>query len=120
MGSCWSVLGWVGLPCHVTWPTSIGVPVGVGVFTGVNVGVLVPVKAGVAVRVFVGVLVDVGQPLAVAVNVMVELMGPDVLHKHCVNLPAPSCVPIVAVPPVFIVPMTTVKLAVLSFNLISK
>ena len=57
MGSCCSALGWAGLPCQVTWPTSRAgvVSVTVGVIVAVSVGVSVDVLVGVGVAVFVTV-----------------------------------------------------------------
>jgi hypothetical protein len=80
-------------------------------------GVLVRVEVG---NMPVGVVVGVRQLPALPVKTMVELAGPWVLHRHCVNAPAPSCTPIVAVASVFIWPMIRLKLDVASYSLISK
>src|SRR5687768_7633908 len=50
MGICCKALGWAGMPCQVTWPTSTvaaaGVPVGVCVRPGTGVEVRVGVAVG--------------------------------------------------------------------------
>src|SRR5215212_4959330 len=59
-------LGGVGLPCQLTWPTSTGATVGVGLRVGLFVGVTVTVgvKVGLFVAVAVGVFVRVGVEVA--------------------------------------------------------
>ena len=98
-----------------------GTPVRVAVAVRVRVGVLVAFCVGV--EVFPpGVKVGKGVPQTpmLAVITILELLVAWVPHTHCVNLPAPSCTPIVAVPPVFIAPKMMSKLDEPSYRRISK
>jgi hypothetical protein len=83
----------------------------------------VPVRVEVGVPVAVpGVKVAKGVPQVpvLAVNVIFELVGGWVLHRHCVNPPTPFCTPTEEVAVVFNVPRITSKLGVASYSLISK